>query len=330
MRYLPLMLWPLLMAGSGSTWAEETSDAFAPHVYLGARAGYALMGESCYSHYQTCNNDNLGYGLLGGFQFTPQWALELSATDYQDYRAQYASNIVTSDVTGYGLSLKWSHPLWQDVSAYLRVGASYLDTRREASFALDNNSNWSAVGALGAEYALSPRWSLRAEYQYLADVSHSQGHFTSLGVQYRFGPTGRANPAPSAPIVATPVVKERPPTITPPKAEAKAVVPTFSAITFAFDSAELTQASQVRLNEVAQWLEQTSTGQVELVGHTDPVGTAAYNQALSERRAQVAGEYLVEQGVSPDAVHARGVGESEPQAGLPEAAQRRVVIEVKP
>ncbi|WP_408742054.1 OmpA family protein [Vibrio mediterranei] len=328
MRYLSFMLWPLLVAAPRIAWADEPADNFTPHAYLGARAGYALMVESCYSHYQTCNNDNLGYGLLGGFQFTPQWALELSATDYQDYRAQYASNIVTSDVTGYGLSLKWSQPLWQDVSAYLRVGASYLDIRREASFVLDNHNNWSAEGALGAEYALSPRWSLRAEYQYLADVSHSQGHFTSLGVQYRFG---RVNPVSTAPIVAAPVVKETAPsTITPPMAEVKAVVPTFSAITFAFDSAELTQASQARLNEVTQWLEQTLTGQVELVGHTDTVGSAAYNQALSERRAQAAGNYLAQQGVRPDAIHTRGVGESEPQAELSEAAQRRVVIEVKP
>ena len=171
----------------------ETDDAFALQPYIGARGGYALISESCYEDYQTCNNDNFGYGLFGGVQLDSHWAMELSATDYQDYQAQYPGNQETAEMVGYGLSIKWTQPLWKDLSGYLRIGTSYLEIRRQSSFAVDNLRGWSGEGALGGVYVLSPHWSMRLEYQYLENVSQSQGHFTSLGVQYFFNKTSLRN-----------------------------------------------------------------------------------------------------------------------------------------
>src|SRR5260370_26248682 len=58
--------------------------------------------------------------------------------------------------------------------------------------------------------------------------------------------------------------------------------------------------------------------------HTDSVGSDAYNRQLSERRAQAVRDYLVQQGISPDAIAASGFGKSEPVASTdsPEGRQQ--------
>ena len=71
---------------------------------------------------------------------------------------------------------------------------------------------------------------------------------------------------------------------------------------------------------------------LEVEGHTDSVGSEGSNQLLSERRAQAARDYLVSQGVSPDAIVFRGFGEGSPIASNDTArgrqSNRRVEIVV--
>jgi OOP family OmpA-OmpF porin len=70
---------------------------------------------------------------------------------------------------------------------------------------------------------------------------------------------------------------------------------------------------------------------ISVTGHTDSVGSDAYNLKLSQRRAQTVREFMVEQGVDPSIIEARGLGESQPVASnaTPEGRQqnRRVEIE---
>ena len=85
-------------------------------------------------------------------------------------------------------------------------------------------------------------------------------------------------------------------------------------VLFAFDSSELTPAAQQQLQALVPKLSDPSVSRVRVVGHTDSKGTDAYNQALSERRASSAAEYLINQGVTPQKVTSQGRGESEPVA----------------
>lgn len=85
-------------------------------------------------------------------------------------------------------------------------------------------------------------------------------------------------------------------------------------VLFAFDSSELTPAAQQQLQALVPKLSDPSVTRVRVVGHTDSKGTDAYNQALSERRASSAAEYLINQGVTPQKVTSQGRGESEPVA----------------
>lgn len=84
---------------------------------------------------------------------------------------------------------------------------------------------------------------------------------------------------------------------------------------FDFDSAALKPAMMAELDDVASRV-MASPGdeQLHLIGHTDSTGPAAYNQGLSERRAQSAADYLVSQGVSSANISTSGSGETEPVA----------------
>jgi peptidoglycan-associated lipoprotein len=66
---------------------------------------------------------------------------------------------------------------------------------------------------------------------------------------------------------------------------------------FDLDSAELSAEAQRALQENAELLKQNSTWQITIEGHCDERGTAEYNLALGERRANTARDYLVSLGI---------------------------------
>jgi outer membrane protein OmpA-like peptidoglycan-associated protein len=85
-------------------------------------------------------------------------------------------------------------------------------------------------------------------------------------------------------------------------------------LNFAFNSAELTDASRAKLDKVAKALTDPSTEKYDIIisGHTDGVGSADYNQRLSEQRAQAARNYLIErQLIDSKRLVAKGYGKSQ-------------------
>jgi outer membrane protein OmpA-like peptidoglycan-associated protein/tetratricopeptide (TPR) repeat protein len=83
-------------------------------------------------------------------------------------------------------------------------------------------------------------------------------------------------------------------------------------IRFATGSSEIDEASKSVLNEFADYLNENPTYQVDIFGHTDDVGDAAANLALSTDRAFEVFGYLQEEGVNPDKMNFKGFGESKP------------------
>ncbi len=79
---------------------------------------------------------------------------------------------------------------------------------------------------------------------------------------------------------------------------------------FAFNKSALSSKGVTTINNLATDLSQVSYDAVRVAGHTDPIGSEAYNQALSERRAGTVKGQLVTQGVPPDRVDAQGFGKS--------------------
>jgi outer membrane protein OmpA-like peptidoglycan-associated protein len=107
-----------------------------------------------------------------------------------------------------------------------------------------------------------------------------------------------------------------------------------NGILFDVDSAALYPQVRADLNVLAGNLLRYPNSTVFVVGHTDNTGTAAHNQALSERRAQSVARVLMDGGVAPSRIIASGRGEDQPIASnlTPEGRQvnRRVDITIRP
>ncbi|MCC5943930.1 MAG: OmpA family protein [Bernardetiaceae bacterium] len=87
---------------------------------------------------------------------------------------------------------------------------------------------------------------------------------------------------------------------------------TLRNIFFDTDKADLKEKSKVELDILANFLKDNPKIKVEVAGHTDNVGAAAYNQNLSERRAQSVVNYLVEKQIPETQLIAKGYGQSKP------------------
>lgn len=104
-----------------------------------------------------------------------------------------------------------------------------------------------------------------------------------------------------------------------------------STITFPFNSAQLTAEARQALEHQANWMRQFPELRFSVYGHTDLVGSDAYNRALGKRRAQAVVSYLASRGVSTGRLEALvSYGETRPVilTQSPEQRNRRTVTEV--
>jgi len=103
-------------------------------------------------------------------------------------------------------------------------------------------------------------------------------------------------------------------------------------VNFESNSDVLLDSATTTLNNAAETLRRNPTITVEVAGHTDSDGAAAYNESLSARRARAVREYLIARGVEANRLTSRGYGESEPIADNStregKAQNRRVVLRI--
>jgi len=93
------------------------------------------------------------------------------------------------------------------------------------------------------------------------------------------------------------------------------IVVTFdSGLLFDFDSSALRSGSRSDLREFANSMSEYPETEILVVGHTDSKGSESYNQGLSQRRAESAADFLMNQGIAADRLRTVGRGESEPVA----------------
>jgi outer membrane protein OmpA-like peptidoglycan-associated protein len=114
-------------------------------------------------------------------------------------------------------------------------------------------------------------------------------------------PAARPAPTPPPPSAAAPAPRE-----------SKKIV--LRGINFDFDKSNIKREFVPVLDEAAQILKDNPSVKVTIEGHTDSKGTDAYNQKLSERRANAVKHYLESKGVTANRLDAVGKGESQPVA----------------
>ena len=143
------------------------------------------------------------------------------------------------------------------------------------------------------------------------------------------GALAAAAPAPAPAPAATPAPA---PTPAPPPPVAAQKVTYAADAFFDFDKSVLKPAGKAKLDDLTGKIKDINLEVIIAVGHTDSIGSDAYNQKLSVRRAEAVKAYLVSKGIDKSRVYTEGKGEKQPVADNKTAAgrakNRRVEIEV--
>ena len=122
--------------------------------------------------------------------------------------------------------------------------------------------------------------------------------------------------APAEQLVGEPKIYPDEPEPKPAPAAPKIISVNFDAEPlFGFDKSEIRGDQRAKLDELISGLNRTQYDSITVVGHADRIGKDAYNQKLSERRAEAVKAYLARKGIPSDKIHTEGRGESEPVTG---------------
>ncbi len=249
---------------------------------------------------------------------------------------------------GVDLDLVGQLPLSQRLSVLGRIGMEYARTtttfggNRLAGVTNPSASQRKANAkfGVGLEYKLSEALALRGEVERyrVNDAVGNRGDvdLLSVGLVYKLGrPAARPFvPAPQPEVVTeapAPVAAPAPPPPPPPQPVSEKVSFAAEAL-FDFDKSVVKPEGKAALDEMMGKLQGMDTEVMIAVGHTDSVGSDAYNEKLSLRRADAVKAYLVSKGLDPARLYTEGKGESQPIApntsAEGRAKNRRVTIEV--
>src|SRR5579862_3799932 len=221
----------------------------------------------------------------------------------------------TSDV-----QLSYSTPIGDDLAFTARAENIYVGTRRDATYYQFNHlpaydltnlragvtgDNWSAFlfanNLFNKTAWLADTVSISQNLPSFNRVAVSQPLTIGIDLSWQLGQPA-ATPAEGAPVVPAP-----PPAAPPaPVVEAKRSFQVF----FDFDKSNITDAAAKVIQAAADAVKQGNVVQITVTGHTDTVGTASYNQGLSERRAASVKTQLVTDGVAAGEITTVGVGKN--------------------
>jgi OOP family OmpA-OmpF porin len=353
-------------ASAQSAWSDAAfiNPDWADHAsYIGASVGKsrAFIDNTQVSNRVlgpktiTTDNKDTGYKIIAGKQFSRNFAAEISYFDFGKFHYDTAGANGTLNrevgIRGGALDLIGIMPMSQRVSLYGKVGAQVamakehfggsrasamgtnLDPRRkEVNLKAGVGVEYKFTEALATRFEIE-RYRLKDGLQQRADLN-----FASVSLIYKLGrPVAQAVVYTPPPVVEqpapAPVVQTPPPPPPPPAPVPVSEKVSFAAETlFDFDKAIVKPAGKAALDDLLMKLQGMNTEAMITVGHTDAIGTDAYNQKLSLRRANAVKAYLISKGVEASRVYVEGKGEKQPVAdnktSAGRAQNRRVTVEV--
>ncbi len=259
-------------------------------------------------------------GVRLGYHFDDFWLdqLELGLEHYSDVK--YTNSTLTTDITRTYLSAIKGIDLGEKFYFYGLAGGGYEDFSKGA---FDNKSGGFGHYGAGLKFRLSDFLALRLETRDQISF-HNANHswVSTLGISFGFGAKREKVVAEQVkevaiePRVAAPVQSQCP---AEPREGAmldeNGCEKTISFEGhFGFDKVDINPAFEEKIKEIAQILDENARYDTILEGHTDNIGSRAYNQKLSERRAESVAKELEKFGVDKDRIQTVGYGQDKPRS----------------
>ncbi|HHD0454588.1 TPA: fibronectin-binding outer membrane protein CadF [Campylobacter coli] len=259
-------------------------------------------------------------GVRLGYHFDDFWLdqLELGLEHYSDVK--YTNSTLTTDITRTYLSAIKGIDLGEKFYFYGLAGGGYEDFSKGA---FDNKSGGFGHYGAGLKFRLSDSLALRLETRDQISF-HNANHswVSTLGISFGFGAKREKVVAEQVkevaiePRVAAPVQSQCP---AEPREGAmldeNGCEKTISFEGhFGFDKVDINPAFEEKIKEIAQILDENARYDTILEGYTDNIGSRAYNQKLSERRAESVAKELEKFGVDKDRIQTVGYGQDKPRS----------------
>lgn len=285
------------------------------------------------------------YGIGGEYQFSERFGAELQYS--RDTDGKDSNSDVGVDIERVFLDGIYYTPAFGSFQPYVKLG---LD-RVEYSSDFGDEQGTEVGAGLGVRMLFNQHWSARLETKALHELDNSRTNGTvSLGVSYAFGEQSKPQAAPVvAPAPAAPVDTDGDGVTddldkcpnTPGGREVDAVGCEYHLtkteemkldILFVTNKADITEQYVGEVERAAKFLKRYAGVKAVIEGHTDSDGSDAYNQKLSQRRADAVKDALVTRyGIDAARLSAVGYGESRPvtsNASKDGKAQNRRVVAV--
>ncbi|PKF49867.1 OmpA family protein [Enterovibrio nigricans] len=307
----------IMMALSPFAYAQDDAN-----FYLGARVGSSTLEDACQAG--SCDDQEVGAGLIAGYDFANGFSIE-STYDYLGNFETYYNSVGakrSGDLTAFTLAPKLNFGITDATDIYGKIGLAWWDWDSNAG----SEDDISLLTALGVDHRANDLVNVRLEYQYIPKMDEgyidADNHFISAGITFHFG----RHSEPELVVVEEVVVVEE---IVEPKryvfSEADEVE------LFAFGKSSLSAGAAQQLQPMLKRLQDFPQSTAIVIGHTDSIGAEAFNQKLSEERAQSVAKYFTDNGVSADRLSVVGMGEKDPIASNDteqgRAKNRRVEID---
>jgi OOP family OmpA-OmpF porin len=299
-----------VLCSSFAAQAQETTD-INPSWYIQPSV-LAVKPDSDF----IVDKTGRGAGLKFGKAVDPNWDIQVGTTygRSREARQTYQQNTLGLDAL-YFFSRKTFRPFILGGFGLQRDRLGLND-----GTSLAKNSPYLSLG-LGFQSVINDQWSFQADIRdvhgFLRDndlnIGKSNNAYITVGLNYAFSkPPVAPAPAPVAEVAPPPPAPVAPPPPPPPPPARFEKVTLSSTELFTFDSAKLT-SSQPKLDEIANALNSApDVSDITITGYADRLGSAKYNQKLSEQRANAVKTYLVGKGIAPSRLNAVGKGEANP------------------
>ncbi len=259
-------------------------------------------------------------GIRLGYHFDDFWLdqLELGLEHYSDVK--YTNSTLTTDITRTYLSAIKGIDLGEKFYFYGLAGGGYEDFSKGA---FDNKSGGFGHYGAGLKFRLSDSLALRLEARDQISF-HNANHswVSTLGISFGFGAKREKVVAAQVKEVAIePRVAVSTQSQCPAEPREGAMLDengcektiSFEGH-FGFDKVDINPVFEEKIKEIAQILDENARYDTILEGHTDNIGSRAYNQKLSERRAESVAKELEKFGVDKDRIQTVGYGQDKPRS----------------